>query len=86
MNKEIFPDQKNQQEKTGRSRKKLAKGAKGDKRGSSLQSLKSDESQRGDRDLHRRAVNASKFERDDYFEIPMEVESDSTGDYTPNAK
>ena len=81
MNKKEFVGQKNQLGNKGRSKKKLAAPAKGDKRRSSSQSLKSNESHReGDRDSHRRPLPLSKAENDDYFEIPMDVESDSTGD------
>ena len=82
MNRDKFPDQRNQQGNKGRGKNKLSKLTKGDKRRSSLQSLKSpDDIQReGDRDPHRKT-----FERDDYFEIPMDVESDSTGEYETNA-
>ena len=75
MSKNEFLDHKNQQGNKGRPNKKLAKPAKGDKRRSISQSLKSNENQHGDRDSHRWNEN------DDYFEIPMDVESDSTGDH-----
>ena len=52
-----------------RLKKKVTRLSRGDKR-------RSNSSQReGDG-----KVNLSKFESDDYFEIPMDVESDSTGD------
>ena len=83
MNREKFSDQRNQQGNKGRGKKKLSKATTGDKRRTSMQSLKSDEDPRdGNRDPHRRTMNSTTFESDDYFEIPMDVESDSTGDYT----
>ena len=60
----------------GHPKKKPTKATKGDKRKPSSQSLKSNESQR-EGDSHRRLLNES----DDYFEIPMDVESDSTGTF-----
>lgn len=79
MNRDKSSDLRNQQGNKGRGNKKLAKPTKDDKRRSSFQSLKSDEDQR-DRDPRRRTVNSAMFESDDYFEIPMDVESDSPGD------
>ena len=81
MGKKGIVGQKNQPGNKGRSKKNLATTAKGDKRRSSSQSLKSNEIQhQGDRDAHRWPLPLSKSENDDYFEIPMDVESDSTGD------
>lgn len=80
MNKQKSSDLRNQQGNKGRGKKKLSKPTKDDKRRSNVQSLKSDEDQK-DRDPHRRTVNSAIFESDDYFEIPMDVESDSTGDW-----
>ena len=74
MNKAGFSDQKSQPGNKVHPKKKPAKG---NKRSATSQSLKSNESQRADRDLHRR--NVVRFDNDDYFEIPMDVESDSTG-------
>ena len=74
MNTGKFSDPKNQQGNKVQPKKKPAKGSK---RSASSQSLKSNESQRTDKDSNKR--NVSKFDNDDYFEIPMDVESDSTG-------
>lgn len=73
MNKEEPSSLKNQQANRSRPKKKAPKPAGGDKRRSN------DIQREGDRDLHRRLVNKARFENDDYFEIPMDVESDSTG-------
>ncbi|KAL9984828.1 hypothetical protein ACROYT_G007164 [Oculina patagonica] len=79
MNRDKFSDQRNQQGNKGRGKKKVSKPTTGDKRRSSMQSLKPGEDMRdGNRDPHRRMVNSATFETDDYFEIPMDVESDST--------
>lgn len=81
MNREKSSDPRNQQPgNKGRGKKKLSKPTKDDKRRSSLQSIKSDEDQK-DRDSHRRTMKSAVFESDDYFEIPMDVESDSTGEW-----
>ena len=74
MNKAGFSDQKSQPGNKVHPKKKPAKG---NKRSATSQSLKSSESQRTDREAHRR--NVVRFDNDDYFEIPMDVESDSTG-------
>ena len=74
MNKAGFSDQKSQPGNKVHPKKKPAKG---NKRSTTSQTLKSNESQRADRDSHRR--NVVRFDNDDYFEIPMDVESDSTG-------
>ena len=74
MNKAGFSDQKSQPGNKVHPKKKPAKG---NKRSATSQSLKSSESQRADREAHRR--NVVRFDNDDYFEIPMDVESDSTG-------
>ena len=79
MSRDKSSDLRNQQGNKGRGNKKLTKPTKDDNRKSSLQSSKSDEDHR-DRDPRRRTVNSAVFESDDYFEIPMDVESDSTGD------
>ena len=80
MNREKSSELRNQQlGNKGRGKKKLSKPTKDDKRRSGLESMKSDDNQK-DRDPHRRTMNSAIFESDDYFEIPMDVESDSTGD------
>lgn len=74
MIKAGFSDQKSQPGNKVHPKKKPTKG---NKRSATSQSLKSSESQRADREAHRRHV--VRFDNDDYFEIPMDVESDSTG-------
>ena len=83
MNRDKFTDQRNQQGNKGRGKKK-SKPTKGDKARSNMQGMKSEVGLRdGNRDSLRRAMNSAEI--DDYFEIPMDVESDSTGDFKTNA-
>lgn len=85
MSREKSSDLRNQQPgNKGRGKKKLSEPTKDDRRRSSFQSMKSDEDQK-DRDPHRRTMNSAIFESDDYFEIPMDVESDSTGEWRNGA-
>ena len=76
MKTDTFSDQRNQQGNKGRGKKKLSKPTRGGRRSSSV---RSDENQT-EGDPRRKALDTAVFESDDYFEIPMDVESDSTGD------
>ena len=69
FNNKDTSNEKDQQGNKSRLRKKVGKPSRGDKRRSNNSNQRD-----GDRDLH-----SQVFESDDYFEIPMDVESDSTG-------
>lgn len=69
FNKKDTSNEKDQQGNKSRLKKKVGKPSRGDKRRSNNSNQWD-----GDRDLH-----SQVFETDDYFEIPMDVESDSTG-------
>lgn len=80
MNTDRFSDQRNQQGNKGRSKKKLTKSVKGRRRISSVKLAGTE--MEGDRDSPSKEGDPALFENDDYFEIPMDLESDSTGTYT----
>ena len=80
MNTDRFSDQRNQQGNKGRSKKKLTKSVKGRRRSSSVKLAGTE--MEGDRDSPSKEGDPALFENDDYFEIPMDLESDSTGTYT----
>ncbi|XP_067021110.1 zinc finger C3H1 domain-containing protein-like isoform X4 [Acropora muricata] len=68
FNKKDTSNEKDQPGNKSRLKKKVGKTSRGDKRRSNNSNQRD-----GDRDLH-----SQVFESDDYFEIPMDVESDST--------